>query len=97
MLKVINDSSLTDGTSLKDYIFGVTYYDLVNKFGEPNKLNDKVNFEWVFKFDDKVFTIYDWKTDYDYSLNNLTIWNVGGHYWAGDFIDAVEKLLKQDE
>ena len=43
---------------------------------------------------DNVFTIYDWKTyDEHYTMNELTMWNVGGKGYAGEFIDKLESKL----
>ena len=88
------------GTSLKGHLYGVTYNDLVNLFGEPTfpepSGDDKVQVEWVIEHDEEVFTIYDWKT---YSrretTEELTEWNVGAKVYAGDFITMVEIKLTE--
>lgn len=88
------------GTSLKGHLHGVTYAQLVKAFGQPvfnpeDSGDGKVNFEWVFEYDGNVFTLYDWKTyDVEYTINELTTWNIGGKTYAGDFIDHLEKLVK---
>ena len=90
----------TGGTSLKGYLYGVTYAQLVKTFGQPtfnpeDSGDGKVNFEWVFKFNDEIFTLYDWKTyDVEYTINELTTWNIGGKTYYGDFSTHIEKLLK---
>jgi hypothetical protein len=56
----------------------------------------------------KVFTIYDWKTESpEWSRLNTgtkeqasewfggSRWHVGGKYYAGDFIDFIEKEIKE--
>jgi len=78
MLKITTYDSIdapdTFGSSLKGYLnYGITYYDLVDKFGQPTFLPEdsgdgKVNYEWVIDFETpygeiKTFTIYDWKTE----------------------------------
>ena len=91
---------LTTGTSLQGYINGVTYAQLVKAFGHPiynpeDSGDGKVNFEWVFEFNGNAFTLYDWKTyDVEYTINELTQWNIGGKTYAGDFINHIEKLIK---
>ena len=90
----------TGGTSLKGYLYGVTYAQLVKTFGQPafnpeDSGDGKVNFEWVFKFNYEIFTLYDWKTyDVEYTINELTTWNIGGKTYYGDFSTHIEKLLK---
>lgn len=87
------------GTSLAGYIYGVTYEQLVKAFGEPvykpeDSGDGKVNFEWVFKFNEEVFTLYDWKTyDVEYTTNQLTKWNIGGKTHAGEFINYIQSII----
>ena len=62
---------------------GVRYKELVEVLGQPTydypSGDDKVQKEWVVKFGDKQFTIYDWKTyDAGYTMNELDVWSVGG-------------------
>lgn len=95
----------TSGTSLKDKIYGVTYDQLVDKFGEPSYTpqdsgDGKVNFEWVFEFGDEIFTIYDWKSPSEEFAKDLvgtkegTPWHVGGKSYAGDFVDYIESAVQ---
>jgi len=88
------------GTHLVGYLNNTTYADLIESFGQPifNQVNadGKVQFEWVFKFNGDVFTLYDWKTyDVTYTINELTTWNIGGKTYYGDFSDHIESLLKK--
>jgi hypothetical protein len=106
-LKVIKNKkealSLTHGTSLKGYLPGVTYNELVEAFGEPlfkpeDSGDGKVNFEWVFKFEGEVFTIYDWKVEEEYARFMLgksgeESFHVGGKSYMGDFEDEVYRKL----
>jgi hypothetical protein len=84
------------GTHRVAKIEHIYYDDLVRYLGEPS-INEesgdgKTQFEWVFTVDDSVFTIYDWKTyDRDYSLQELTQWNIGG---TADNKDKFIKLLQ---
>ena len=51
----------------------------------------KQQVEWVVKLQNDYFTIYDWKTyDREYTLNELTIFHVGGKIDAFDFIVRLE-------
>ena len=92
--------SLVGGTSLKDKIFGYTFSQLYEVLGEPTfnqpSGDEKTQFEWVFTYEGNPFTIYDWKTyDKQYSMNELTQWNVGGKSYSGDFVEKIEKKLKE--
>ena len=67
----------------------------------------KINFQWVLEYNDDMFTIYDWKTESpEWSRLNTgrkeqaeewfggSRWHVGGKTYAGDFIDFIEKEIK---
>jgi hypothetical protein len=97
-----NALKLINGTSLKDRLVGFNYKQLVAAFGEPtfNSPSDdsKVQKEWVFqrKSDGAVFTLYDWKTyDVNQTENFLQTWNVGGHSYAGEFVNELIIQLKK--
>jgi len=90
-------SNQTCGTSLKGYT-KATYKQLVAALGEPTfsdaSADDKTQVEWVVKFRNNYFTIYDWKTyDREYTMNELTIFHVGSKVDALDFINALENKL----
>lgn len=89
----------TDGTSLKGYVIAA-YQDLLNVLGKPTfdepSADGKVNVEWVVGFNEKVYTIYDWKNYGDSPVDSpleTMRWHVGGYENADDFIDALEKEL----
>ena len=91
-------SNQTCGTSLKGYT-SATYKQLVAVLGEPTfntpSGDDKTQVEWVVKFKNDYFTIYDWKTyDREYTLNELTIFHVGGKIDAFDFIVKLESKIQ---
>jgi len=105
-LELIKDKEegwdLTTGSSLKDYLTGVTYAQLVKTFGQPlyspqDSGDGKVQFEWVFLHNGEVFTLYDWKTyDIEYTINELKRWNIGGKTYAGRFVeDIMEEINKK--
>jgi hypothetical protein len=91
------------GTHLQDRLTGVTYRDMVNTFGEPtfsteDQGDGKVNFEWVFKFGEDIFTVYDWKVSEEYARHIMgrmdeIQFHVGGKTYAGDFIEYVQKKV----
>jgi hypothetical protein len=87
------------GTSLKGYT-KATYKRLVEVLGPPTfseaSLDDKTQVEWVVKFKNDYFTIYDWKTyDREYTMNELTIFHVGGKVDAFDFIVKLESKINK--
>jgi len=88
------------GTSLKGYITGYTYSQLVEVMGEPTFSTEsgdgKIQKEWVIRDGNDVFTIYDWKTyDVEYTTTQLTRWNIGGKVSAANFIEKIEKKLEE--
>ena len=102
MEKLTREEALgrTQGTCLKGHLYGTTYNDLVNLFGEPTfpepSGDDKVQVTWVIEHDEEVFTIYDWKTySRQETTEELTEWNVGAKVYAGDFITMVETKLTE--
>ena len=94
---------LTSGTHLVGKLTGVMYRDLVNTFGEPTFLPEdsgdgKVNFEWVFQFGGKYYTVYDWKVSEEYTRYNLgrlgeVQFHVGGTSNASTFISHLQKKV----
>jgi len=90
-------STHADGTSLKGYTH-TTYKQLVSVLGEPTfstpSGDDKTQVEWVVKFGNSYFTIYDWKTyDREYTMNELQVFHVGGKTDALYFINELENKL----
>lgn len=89
---------LIGGTYLVGKLVGYTYSELVALMGEPTFAEEsgdgKVQKEWIVIDGDNVFTIYDWKTyDVEYTMNELTMWNIGGKTSAYEFIDKLEAKL----
>ena len=85
------------GSSLKGYT-KATYKRLVEVLGPPTfneaSADDKTQVEWVVKFRNNYFTIYDWKTfDREYTLNELSVFHVGSKVDAFNFIVALENKL----
>jgi len=77
----------TSGTSLQGYLnTEPTYTQLVEVLGEPTysdlfQSHGKVNIEWVVEYKGEVYTIYDYKLDYDLKEehHDQYAWHVGGH------------------
>ena len=98
--KLSRSEADASGTSLSGYLDNVTYGNLCEAFGEPtctpeDSGDGKVNFEWIFEFNGEIYTVYDWKTyNQEYTMNQLTRWNVGSKSRATEFISHVESTLK---
>lgn len=91
-------SSRTGGTSRQGYI-NATYKQLMDILGEPvfntPSGDNKTQVGWVVEFEGKYFTAYDWKAyDRDYTINELTEFNVGGISDASDFITLLEGKIR---
>jgi hypothetical protein len=92
-------SNQTCGTSLKGYT-AATYNQLVKVLGEPTfntpSGDDKTQVEWVVKYRNNYFTVYDWKTyDREYTLNELSVFHVGSKVDALSFINALENKINK--
>lgn len=98
-IKVLREGEFTQPLGHKvGSLEGVRYEDLVGLLGEPTfdypSDDDKVQKEWVLKFGDKQFTIYDWKTyDVEYTMNELDVWSVGGTENPLEFISTLQEDL----
>jgi hypothetical protein len=103
-MKFTRDGDI-NGTSFKGHVMA-TYSQLVALLGEPGESDGyKVSGEWVLKFeDDKVATIYDWKSTalYDGELPSVEDfrkwadekpidWHVGGH--DSCVVDRVREII----
>jgi len=79
------------GTCLQGYLEDVSFWELVDIFGEPEgpSGDGKTRVNWSIKFEQEIdeldlngtitntVTIYDWKTDEP--INEVRKWNVGGN------------------
>lgn len=100
-LKVFNEFNIpqTIHSSLQGHI-KASYSELVEVLGEPT-LNEpsgdnKTQIEWVLEFNGDLFTIYDWKTyDREYTINELSRFNIGGYSSPFELIDYLENKIKQ--
>ena len=79
----------------------VTYTDIVRVYGEPSilhyendKTDGKIQVEWIFQYDSKPFTIYDWKTyDLESTMESLKTWSIGGLSEDEEFINSLKNSL----
>jgi len=99
MIKLEKDQVGKDtwGSSLKGYI-NCVYQDLVRVLGEPTYSDpsgdNKVQKEWVVRYNGEIFTVYDWKTfDPEYTMNELDQFHIGGKTSAYDFISELEGMI----
>jgi len=97
-----NVNGQTNGTHKVGTLENVTYRELVELLGQPTYYPEdsgdgKIQFEWVIRYNDEIFTVYDWKTyDENYTRNELTTWSIGGKFNAIhlklDIYKALNKL-----
>ena len=94
------------GSSLKGYLNGIRFDHMIQVFGEPtfypeDSGDGKVNYEWLFIYKSKVFTVYDWKVSKEYTENFLGLefcgnFHVGGKTDVTDFINFIEEKVDQE-
>jgi hypothetical protein len=102
MMKILTEEEVGDklnGTSLKGYLVGYAYEDLVEGLGEPTyskeSADGKTQKEWNVEYEGRFYSIYDWKTwDRHKTVTDLRRWNVGGHKNADSFIKALYFTLR---
>ena len=92
-----NSTDVANGTFKIGSLNGIYYRDLVEKLGEPTVIgsgDDKVQYEWIMKFEDQIFTIYDWKTyDAEYTEYELDTWSIGGNDQSAEIISEFKKYI----
>ena len=82
---------MTNMSSLQGYLDDVSFWELVDIFGEPTERDSadgKSRVGWSIRLADSdekvnIATIYDWKSDEP--INEIRRWNVGG-YNTSDFL-----------
>ena len=78
-------------SAVDSYAFGA--YQL----GEPTVIgsgDDKVQYEWIMKFEGEIFTIYDWKTyDAEYTEYELDTWSVGGNGRSASMVNEFKNFI----
>src|SRR6056300_1414039 len=92
-----NDTDVANGTFKIGDLRGLYYRDLVEKLGEPTVTgsdDDKVQYEWIMKFEDQICTIYDWKTyDAEYTEYELDTWSIGGNANSAALLFAFKEYI----
>jgi len=95
--------SITNGTYKVGSLVGVTYWDLKYALGNPSfdeaSGDDKIQKEWVVKYNGEIFTIYDWKTfNEEYTVCELKLWSIGGKTDPSEFeAEVLSKIEKSRE
>jgi hypothetical protein len=94
MKKIVSSSNeIVNGSYFSGYYLNTSLENLFEKLGQPTRVgsgDDKVQLEWVYASgEDKMITIYDWKTNLP--IHKINQWNVG---CKGLSIIEVEKELK---
>ena len=92
-----NSTDVANGTWKIGSLTGLFFKDLVHKLGEPTVIgsgDDKVQYEWIMKFEDQIFTIYDWKTyDAEYTEYELDTWSIGGDANSAALLFAFKEYI----
>jgi len=92
-----NYTDIADGTWKIGSLTGLFFKDLVHKLGEPTIIgsgDDKVQYEWIIEYEDRVYTIYDWKTyDPEYTEYELTVWSIGGNAKSTLLLDEFKNFI----
>lgn len=101
-LKVLTEKEaigLVTGTHKVGCLENISYNDLTDILGEPTwfedgkNAEDKVCVEWVLRYGDSIYTIYDWKTySLDYTQNELREWSIGGKDSARELLLKIQDL-----
>lgn len=84
------------GSSLRGYLKNVNYSELERIFGKPTYNHNihgegdgKVRFEWDFRLNGSIITIYDWKEVAP--RDEIIEWQIGGHDNA--VVDLLDQFL----
>ena len=92
-----NYTDEANGTWKIGSLTGLFFKDLVEILGKPTLVgsdDEKVQCEWIVKFEDQVFTIYDWKTyDAEYTKNELDTWSIGGNDSSATMLDEFKHFI----
>jgi len=92
-----NITDVANGTFKIGSLDGIYYRDLVEKLGEPTVIgsgDDKVQYEWLIEYENRVYTIYDWKTyDPEYTEYELDTWSIGGNAKSTLLLDDFKKFI----
>ena len=90
-----------NGTCLRGYCADISYYELVQIFGEPDEGFDKSDAEWVVENDNgEIATIYNYKTGrnwngtagMDVEIMHDAHWHIGGT--KDEIADELNEFLR---
>jgi hypothetical protein len=95
-IEVFTNEEMISGTIRKGEVIS-SFENLKDLFGTPiGSVDDKVNFQWIMKYDGIVFTIYDYKSnDSDRILHNPFEWSIGSTTKL--IVDPLKKLISENE
>ena len=102
-IQKLDKSVEISGYSLKGSFSGYTFVELYAVLGAPTSdikfdIEADCVVEWKLKFNDDIFTLYDWPHDNRlYVLSENDVWHVSGTTSARDFIDHLLDLLDQNK
>lgn len=86
-----------NGTYKIGDLTGLFFRDLVEKLGKPTVVgtgDSKVQYEWIIEFEDRIYTIYDWKTyNAEYTEYELFNWSIGGNAKSTLLLDDFKKYI----
>ena len=87
-----NPNANANGTSFHGTTFNSTIGKLKEAIGEPSwesrDRSEKVQVDWTFESDHgEVFTIYDWKSGYSLSDDDLVEFHIGSHNSTSDQLE----------
>lgn len=92
-----NSTDVADGTWKIGSLTGLFFRDLVEKLGKPSVVgsgDDKVQYEWIIEYENRIYTIYDWKTyDPEYTEYELYTWSIGGNAKSTLLLDEFKKFI----
>lgn len=95
-----NSTDVADGTWKIGSLTGLFFRDLVEILGKPTLVgsgDNKVQYEWIIKFEGEIFTIYDWKTyDAEYTEYELYTWSIGGNDRSAIMLDEFKHFIYGD-
>lgn len=92
---IIKKEADITGTYKIGSLLNLYFRDLKKIFGNPTNMNSgdgKVRYEWDLTINNKIITIYDWKTE-GLSRDEIDIWSIGGR--NKEDIEVLEKFLSQ--
>jgi len=89
----------TSDTTYQFSLDNITTDDLVSTFGEAHKTgnpDENHRYEYKFKFQEHIFSLYDWKNDQDQFYEKPDIyWHVASSTRSKKTLDAFKQIISQ--